>query len=35
LKTAISNLTGEQQPKSWWTKLKDKIKGWRRKEYEP
>jgi hypothetical protein len=27
LKTAISNLTGEQQPKSWWTKLKDKIKG--------
>jgi hypothetical protein len=27
LKTAISNLTGEQQPKSWWTKLKDKFKS--------
>jgi hypothetical protein len=27
LKTAISNLTGEQQPKSWWTKLKDKFKN--------
>lgn len=27
LKTAITNLTGEQQPKSWWTKLKDKFKG--------
>jgi hypothetical protein len=26
LKTAINNLTGEQQPKSWWTKLKDKFK---------
>jgi hypothetical protein len=27
LKTVISNLTGEQQPKSWWTKLKDKFKS--------
>ena len=25
LKTAINNLTGEQQTKSWWTKLKDKF----------
>lgn len=27
LKTAITNLTGEQKSKSWWTKLKDKFKG--------
>jgi hypothetical protein len=27
LKTAISNLTVEQQPKSWWTKLKYKFKS--------
>ena len=27
LKTAITNLTEEQQPKSWWTKLKDKFKS--------
>ena len=27
LKTAMNNLTGEQQPKSWWTKLKDKFKN--------
>lgn len=25
LKTAINNLTGEQQQKTWWTKLKDKF----------
>ena len=27
LKNEISNLTGEQEPKSWWTKLKDKFKN--------
>ena len=27
LKTVINNLTGEQQPRSWWTKLKDKFKS--------
>lgn len=27
LKTAIKSLTGEQQPKNWWTKLKDKFKS--------
>jgi hypothetical protein len=27
LKTVISNLTGEQQQKSWWTKLIDKFKS--------
>ncbi len=27
LKTAIKNLTGEQQPNNWWTKLKDKFKS--------
>lgn len=25
LKAAISNLTAEQQPKNWWTKLKEKF----------
>lgn len=27
LKTAINNLTGEQQPINWWTKFKDKFKN--------
>lgn len=27
LKTVMNNLTGEQQPRSWWTKLKDKFKS--------
>ncbi len=27
LKTAINNLTSEQQPKSWWAKLKDKFQN--------
>lgn len=27
LKTSINNLIGEQQPKNWWAKLKDKFKN--------
>jgi hypothetical protein len=27
LKNAVRNLTEEQEPKSWWTKLKDKFKS--------